>query len=191
MSQRKKWILGVMATLIVVWTIFGILEYQKIRRIYRIALLSTSEHHAKLHGDFAYITDLTMRSDIVVRGVITNPKTTVSASPDQSEVSYPQGWVVSLVNVTDTLSGVVDTHEILIGSGWWPTHLVGNSFIEPFLEGQEFLFFLKKNDDMWRWCKTTVYSHSGTDLIPLNKTGSNKGLDSIRLPLQNKSQNDD
>jgi hypothetical protein len=175
MKLRRKQILTISGLILIAIAIFSWIQYRKIEKVHKVAILSTSDSFSDLHQDFNYIAWAVLDSDLVVRGTIVEPDSIIQASSDQNEVAYPQGWGVARVRINKCFSGVCGASEILIvPAGWWPTPVVGNSFIKPFAKDEEYLFFLKRDDKLSRWCRTTVFDHSGQHPIPLPKSGSNK-----------------
>jgi len=171
MKSRRMRILATGALLLAAAAIIGWIQYRKIVSVHKVALLSTSESFSDLHQNFFFIAQSVLESDLVVRGTIIDPDSTVQASPNQTEVAYPQGWAVARVRIDKRFSGRENSLEIaIVPARWWPTPVVGNSFLKPFAKNEEYLFFLTENDKLSRWCNTTVFAHSGQSPIPLPKS---------------------
>jgi hypothetical protein len=107
------------------------------------------------------------RASLIIQGTVVNANTSVWASAHQIEVAYPQGWTVAHVRPTTVFKGHCGTNVIVTPAGWWPGFVRGNSFIQPFTNGQEFIFFLDRNWSLSRWCYAKVFSHDELNLIPL------------------------
>jgi hypothetical protein len=174
MKSRRRRVLAILASIFATVAIVGVIQFRKIETVHHVAKLSTSEYFADQHRDFFFVAESVLNSDIVVRGTIVDPDSLVSASPKQSEVAYPQGWQVTRVRIDKLFSGHNQSTEIYIPSGWWPSPVVGNSFLQPFAKDEVYLFFLTEAEDLSRWTDTTVFSFSGQGPIPLPKSGSNK-----------------
>lgn len=171
MKSRRARIIATGAFLLAAAAMIGWNLYRKIDCVYKVALLSTSESFSDLHHNFIFIAQSVLESDLVVRGTIIDPDSTVQASPNQTEVAYPQGWAAARVRIDKHFSGRDHSLEIaIVPARWWPTPVVGNSFLKPFAKNEEYLFFLTENDKLSRWCNTTVFSHSGQSPIPLPKS---------------------
>lgn len=174
MKSRGKRILAVCTLLCITFVILGWNQYRKIRSVHEVAKQSVSESFSDQHGNFFFVGQSVLESDLVIRGTILDPASAVQASPKQTEVAYPQGWAAALASVDSQFSGRNESREVLIvPAGWWPTPVVGNSFLQPFKKGERYLLFLNKDEELSRWCDQTVYRHSGQSPIPLPKPGSN------------------
>jgi hypothetical protein len=107
------------------------------------------------------------RADLIVQGTVINVNTSLWASRYQIEVGYPQGWTVAHICPSTVFKGHCGTNVIVTPAGWWPGAGRGNSFIKPFTNGQEFIFFLDRDWNLSRWCYANVFRHD--NVISLNK----------------------
>lgn len=173
MKSREKLILATCVFILIAAAIISWIHYQKIDRVYKVALLSTSTSFSDRHKDFLFIAQSVLESDLVVRGTIIDPESVIQFSPTQFEVAYPQKWNAARVKVDMRFSGRNKSLEIaIVPAAWWPTEAVGNSFLEPFAKNEQYLFFLNKDAELSRLCNTTVFAHSGQGPIPLQKSKS-------------------
>ena len=119
-------------------------------------------------ADQRYLMYEVARASLVIQGTVVNAQTSVWASARQIEVAHTQGWAVAHVRPTTVFKGHCGTNVIVTPAGWWPGFARGNSFIKPFTNGQEFIFFLDRNWNLSRWCYANVFRHDELNLIPLN-----------------------
>ncbi len=168
MKKPAKRIVSVATGIILIAVVWLVVQIITLNRIHAVASLSTSDR-AEVHADKGYISEMMLRSSLVLKGTIVNAHTSVWASVNQDEVSYPQGWSSIYVEPQAVLKGNWGTNIVVVSpAGWWPTPIRGNSFMKPFTNGQQFVFFLQKNKHLTKWCKTRVFRHDELDLIPLN-----------------------
>jgi hypothetical protein len=168
MKKSAKRILCATICIILIAVVWLIAQVMTVNRIHVVASHSTSDR-AELHADKGYIAEMALRSSLVVKGIIVNAHTSVWASADQNEVAYPQGWSAVYVEPQAVLKGNWGTNMVVVSpAGWCPTPIRGNSFMKPFTNGQQFVFFLSNNKKLTRYCKARVFSHDELDLIPLN-----------------------
>ena len=125
--------------------------------------------HVLPDADRQYLMYEVARASLILQGTVINAHTSVWASAHQIEVGHPQGWAVAHVQPTAVFKGHCGTNVIVSPAGWWPGFALGNSFMHPFTNGQEFVFFLDRNWSLSRWCRIKVFRHDELTLIPLNK----------------------
>ena len=91
MKKPAKRIVSVATGIILIAVVWLVVQIITLNRIHAVASLSTSDR-AEVHADKGYISEMMLRSSLVLKGTIVNAHTSVWASVNQDEVSYPQGW---------------------------------------------------------------------------------------------------
>lgn len=169
MKSRRNYFARFFALVFATAAIIGVIQGLKIKSVHGIAKRSTSEYFADQHRNFFFIARSFLSSDLVVRGTVIDPDSLVGASEQPSEIARLQEWQVTRIRGDERFSGHNQFTEIYIPSGWWPSHTVGNSFLQPFAKDEEYLFFLKEAKVSSLRTDTKVFTFAGQGPIPLSE----------------------
>lgn len=102
------------------------------------------------------IGDLLPGASLIVRAIVVDNNTSVKASAMQTEVSPDQGWAAALIRPTRVLKGSQPGDLILVNNMAVRDKMSWRRPVEA-TNGQERIFYLKKDETLSRWCRMNVY----------------------------------